>query len=113
MTRLGYWSRLEYELYEVNMSGLVYNSTKAEYTEESILKMYEMNSTVRGLSIRFRSWLIGGVYWYLFRVWLQRRSWLGSSECCGCLWDMPKDERDYVIKKFKEGKIRVVLILVY
>ena len=41
LTSLGYWSKIEYELYDVATGDLVFNSTKAEYTEESLNKFYK------------------------------------------------------------------------
>lgn len=41
--KLGYWSKLHYEQYILDETGLKYNSTKADFTEESIKKIYESN----------------------------------------------------------------------
>jgi len=38
---LGYWSQLDYELHEFNQRGLVYNSAKSDYTEQSLLFNFE------------------------------------------------------------------------
>ncbi len=43
IVKLGYWSKLEYEQYDIDETGLRYNSTKAEFTEESLKKVYESN----------------------------------------------------------------------
>jgi len=38
---LGYWSKLEYELHDFNDRGLVYNSVKSDYTEQSLRFNFE------------------------------------------------------------------------
>lgn len=109
MTKLGYWSKLEYELYEINSSGLVYNSTKAEYTEASINKMYEFNNTNDRIKFKIseltdrKSILV-----FVPSVAAAKKLALEVPNSAAVYGDMPKDEREYVIRKFKEGKIRVV-----
>jgi len=109
MTKLGYWSKLEYELYEINSSGLVYNSTKAEYTEASINKMYEFNNTNDRIKFKIseltdrKSILV-----FVPSVAAAKKLALEVPNSAVVYGDMPADERDYVIRKFKEGKIRTV-----
>jgi len=109
LTKLGYWSRLEYELYDVSSAGLVYNSTKAEYTEASILKMYELNNVNERIKYKIselpdrKSILV-----FVPSVAAARKLATEVPNSAAVYGDMPKDERAYIIKKFKEGKIRVV-----
>lgn len=46
MVKMGYWAKLKYELFEVDDRGLVYNSAKSDYTDESLMKMYEKNDVM-------------------------------------------------------------------
>jgi len=109
MTRLGFWAKLEYELYDISVAGLIYNSTKAEYTEESILKMYEFNNTNDRIKHKLteltdrKSILV-----FVPSVAAAKKLALEVPNSAVVYGDMPSDERDYVIRKFKEGKIRVI-----
>ena len=44
IVKLGFWAKLEYEQYVMDETGLRYNSTKADFTEESLKKVYESNN---------------------------------------------------------------------
>lgn len=44
IVKLGFWAKLEYEQYFMDETGLKYNSTKADFTEESLKKVYESNN---------------------------------------------------------------------
>jgi DNA repair protein RadD len=41
IVKLGYWSPLEYQSYDFDTGALVYNSSGAEYTQDSIARSYE------------------------------------------------------------------------
>ena len=41
IVKLGYWTPLEYQSYDFDTGALVYNSSGAEYTQESIARSYE------------------------------------------------------------------------
>ena len=43
MVRLGFWSPLQYETTGFDSSLLVFNSSKSEYTEESVHRAYDAN----------------------------------------------------------------------
>jgi DNA repair protein RadD len=43
IVKLGYWAKLHYEQYDLDETGLRYNSTMADFTEESVKKIYESN----------------------------------------------------------------------
>lgn len=109
MTALGYWSKLEYELFEVNSGGLVYNSTKAEYTEESILKMYGLNNT--NDRIRFKLTELTDrkrILVFVPSVAAAKRLAQEVPNSAAVYGDMDAADRDYVIRNFKAGKIRTV-----
>ena len=109
MVELKFWSPLEYETYHIDEGKLVYNSTKAEYTEESIKAVYESND-IRGKlfqkiadlkdrksiivfvpsvdeAIRFAQEVEGGAAVY---------------------GNMDKKERDFVVSGFLNGSIRII-----
>ena len=43
MVRLGFWSPLTYEASQFDDSQLVFNSSKSEYTEDSVQRAFEEN----------------------------------------------------------------------
>ncbi|MDR1121795.1 MAG: DUF3820 family protein [Dysgonamonadaceae bacterium] len=47
MVELGFWSKLEYRTTEFDSSGLVYNSSRSEYTEESVQASFLANDIRR------------------------------------------------------------------
>lgn len=47
MVELGYWSKLEYETFDFDEGKLIYNSTKADFTDESLRAVYKSNDTER------------------------------------------------------------------
>lgn len=49
MVELGYWSRLRYEAADFDGSLLVYNTSKSEFTEESVLRAYNANGGAQGI----------------------------------------------------------------
>ena len=109
LTKLGYWAKLEYELYDVSTAGLVYNSTKAEYTEASILKMYELNNVnerikykISELPDRKR------ILVFVPSVAAAKRLAAEVPNSAAVYGDMADDDRDYAIRNFKAGRIRVV-----
>jgi len=109
LTKLGYWAKLEYELYDISTAGLVYNSTKAEYTEASILKMYELNNVnerikykISELPDRKR------ILVFVPSVAAAKRLAAEVPNSAAVYGDMADDDRDYVIRNFKAGRIRVV-----
>lgn len=51
MVKLGFWSPLQYESYDFDTGELVYNSTGAEYTDDSIKRVYK-NQNIGGKIIK-------------------------------------------------------------
>lgn len=109
MVENGFWSPLVYESYDVNDSDLRYNTTKADFTQESLDKMYEEED----IDTKIINWIKNS----------NRKSILvavPSVAAALCLankipnsaavWgDMDKKERKRVIDGFKNLTIRVVI----
>jgi len=109
LTKLGYWAKLEYELYDVSMAGLVYNSTKAEYTEASILKMYELNNVNERIKYKIEQVPDRKrVLVFVPSVAAAKRLAAEVPNSAVVWGDMPDDDREYVIRNFKAGRIRIV-----
>lgn len=107
MVELGYWSKLHYEQYDIDKGKLVFNSTKAEYTEASIKAVYQTNNTetkiiakLQELSHR-RSILIA----VPSVADAKQLASIVPNSCYVCA-DMPSKDRDEAIKGFKSLKIK-------
>ncbi len=109
MVNLGYWSKLEYEQYEMDEDRLVYNSTKAEFTEESIKAMYEANNTEKRVIKRIeqlddRKSIIVFVPSVDRAISLAER----TPNAVAIYGNMNSKDRNVAVTDFKKGKIRVV-----
>lgn len=110
MVELGFWSKLEYEQFDFDDSGLVYNSTKADFTEESLLKTYNSNdfhgNILKKLALlQDRKSIIIFVPSVANAIELSKK----IDNSIAIYGDMPKSERAEAVKGFKSGKIRVVV----
>lgn len=109
MVKLGYWSRLLYERKAFDDSLLVFNSSKSEYTEESVQKAYDANggtdSIVAALNYnKERKHIICYVPSVEDAKGLAAR-YPDSGVVYG---EQNKDEREQTIRRFKSGEIRVI-----
>jgi DNA repair protein RadD len=108
MVELGFWTKLEYETYDIDEGKLVYNSTKAEFTEESIKAVYETNNTqgkiLDKLDVVDRKSIIVFVPSVNDAI-----NFAGVTPNSVAVYgDMNSKERDFAITQFKKGNIRVV-----
>lgn len=109
MIELGFWSKLEYEQYDIDESKLVYNSTQAEFTEESIKAVYKENDTEKSILEKLKE-LEGRKSIIVFVPTVAdavRFSEIVPSSCA-IYGDMNTKERDIAINKFKSLELRVV-----
>lgn len=109
MVRLGYWSPLLYEAAGFDGSLLVFNSSKSEYTEESVQRAYAANggteAVVRVLDDHpERRHILAFVPSVADAVDLAAR-YPDSAVIHG---EMPKRERTEVVARFRAGEIRVI-----
>jgi DNA repair protein RadD len=109
MVKLGFWSKLEYKQSEFDSSNLVYNSSKSEYTEESLRASFIVNNT--------RSRIYGELDSHADRkhilVFVPSVSEARQMACeypnsAAIYGDMHKAEREKVIDDFRSGKTRVI-----
>jgi DNA repair protein RadD len=104
----GYWSKLRYEIYDFDTGLLVYNSTKAEFTEESIQKAYEDQNIhtkiIRKIQETDRKSILVFVPSVNEAIILSR----AVPNSAAVYADMDKKDRDKIITDFKAGKIRVI-----
>jgi DNA repair protein RadD len=109
MTEMGFWSPLEYKATGFDGSMLVYNSTKSEYTEESVLLSFEANDIHGQIKRQLnensdRKHILVFVPSVNEAVELSRQ-YPNSAAIYG---DMDKSERAQVINDFRAGKTRVI-----
>ncbi|MFZ1389454.1 MAG: DUF3820 family protein [Thiolinea sp.] len=110
MVDLKFWAKLEYEQYIIDEGKLVFNSTKAEYTEESLRAVYEsndiFNKVVNKVSdLKDRKSILVFVPSVAEAKQLQDVIPNSYAVYSG----MPTKERDFVIKGFKNLSIRVII----
>ena len=110
MVRLGFWSPLEYESYDFSTGELVYNSTNADFTEESIQRAYK-NQDIGGKIVRRiadmpeRKSILIAVPSIAAAKELSTR----LPSCEAVFSDMPNADRKRIIEEFKELKLRIVV----
>lgn len=109
MVRLGFWSPLQYETAGFDSSLLVFNSSKSEYTEESVQRAYDANGgseqIVQALDRHSdRRHILVFVPSVEDAITLSKK-YPNSAVIYG---EMDKTERSQVITRFKAGEIRVI-----
>ena len=109
MVRLGYWSPLRYSVGGFDSSMLVYNSSKSEFTEESVQRAYEANGGAQSITEaldanRDRRHILVFVPSVGDAIDFADR-YPDSAVIYG---DMDKRERERVIADFRAGRIRVI-----
>ena len=109
MTRLHYWSPLQYEILPFDKSMLRLNSAGSEYAEDSQEQAYILNN--------IRQNIFGALDYHYERrrclvfvpsveeAAILASEYPESAYVCG---ETPKKEREAVIKAFRDGKIRVL-----
>ncbi len=116
MVKKGYWTKLKYEVWDFDTSGLVLNSAGSEYTETSIAACIQRNGINNTLYMR------------LLALWNEREHILVCMDTvknCHLMSEFinkekgyeatavvdaktPKKEREDIIKRFKDGKLKAV-----
>lgn len=109
MVRLGFWSKLTYQAEGFDDSLLVFNTSKSEYTEESVQAAYDANggtdAILRALdSHPERKHILAFAPSVADAIALSEH-YPGSAVIYG---DMDKQERQRTIDEFRAGRIRVI-----
>ena len=109
MTGLGYWSPLRYEVLPFDRSGLSYNTSGTEYTEDSVVSAYEANN-IRANILAALAWHRERKHCIVFVPSVEEASILpalcpNSAYVCG---ETPKKERAEIFRAFRAGEIRVL-----
>ena len=109
MVQLGFWSRLRYESAAFDGSKLVFNSSKSEYTEESVQAAYNDNGGTDSVIAAIashpeRRHIIAYVPSVQDAIDLSKQ-FPNSGVVYG---EQPKQERDRTIWAFRNGRLRVL-----
>lgn len=109
MVRLGFWSKLQYKTAQFDGSLLKFNTSKSEYTEESVQNAYNANGGTDALlaaldSIPDRNHILVFTPSVADAVALSER-YPKSGVIYG---DMDKAKRAQTIEDFKAGRLRVI-----
>jgi DNA repair protein RadD len=108
MVALKYWSPMEYEVYSFDTGKLVYNSTMADFTDDSIKKAY-VDQNIEGKIIK-KLGETDRKHILVFVPSIQEAIALSDKvpNSAAVFSGMPDRERRQIIEEFREGKIRVV-----
>lgn len=109
MVRLGFWTPLRYEAAGFDDSLLVFNTSKSEYTEDSVQRAYEANGGTQSIIDALdahpeRRHILAFVPSVRDAISLSER-YPDSAVIYG---EMDKAERDATIRRFRAGEIRVI-----
>lgn len=109
MVELGFWSKLNYETSAFDGSDLVFNSSKSEYTEESVQRAYDANGGSQGIIDALnnhsdRKHILAFCPSVSDAISLSSQ-YPNSAVIYG---DMDKRERENIISRFRAGEIRVI-----
>ena len=110
IVELGYWTPLEYQSYDFDTGALVYNSSGAEYTSDSIARSYENqnigNKIVKKIAeVQDRKSILVAVPTIEQATELAKRIPSAAVVHGGT----PKDERRRIIEEFRNQQIRVIV----
>ena len=110
MVNLGFWSPLQYESYDFETGDLVYNSTNAEYTEESIRRAYK-DQDIAGKIIRKISQLPDRKSILVAVPSIEEAKELSTRlpNCAPIYSGMADSDRDRIIDEFKRGVLRIIV----
>lgn len=109
MVRLGFWSPLLYETASFDDSLLVFNSSKSEYTEDSVQRAYDANGGTQGITDTLdkhpeRKHVLAFVPSVQDAIDLSQR-YQNSGVIYG---EQDKREREQTVARFRSGEIRVL-----
>ena len=110
MVKLGFWSPLLYESYDFDTGELVYNSTGAEYTDDSIKRAYK-NQNIGGKIIRKVAELTDRKSILVAVPTIDEAIELATKipNSAPLYSGMADKERNRIVDDFKNGRLRVII----
>lgn len=109
--RDGWWSKINYETYEFNESGLVVNTTGAEFTEESVkaaIKAQDINNTIYKKVKQLIAEGCPSILVFVDEVETAKRLAEFVPDSAYLAAGMKEKDRDRVVRDFKAGKIKAL-----
>lgn len=104
----GYWAKLEYELFDWDSGELIFNSTGAEYSDDSIEKFYRNNNIEQRIINRIIDSDSSAILVFVKTIH-QAQALAAKVPNSDCVYSgMPTKERDRIIIEYRAGKIRTV-----
>lgn len=105
----GYWSKLNYAIYDFDTSDLRYNSTGAEFTDQSVERAYKNNDITNKILEFLKESERKSIL--IFTPTVAEAKQLSSNipNSAVVYGDMDKKEREFTISSFRQGRIRVVV----
>lgn len=117
MVKGGYWSRINYEVWEFDDKDLILNSTGSDYTEDSIKRSIAKNGVNNTIYRRIMSlWnerkhilvcMDSVENSYILSNFMNRK--MGSVVSAVVEGSTPKKKREAILEDFRNGKIKVVI----
>lgn len=110
MVDMNFWSPLIYQSYDFDSGKLVYNSTGADYTEDSIRKVYKENDISQKIIKKIgelndrRSILVA-----VPSIDEAKELSAQLPSCAAVYSDMNPTDRNRIIDEFKSGKLRIII----
>lgn len=108
LTSMGFWSPLLYELHPFSDKGLVYNSAKSDYTDESLFQNFEEQNIEHKILHRLRSLDRKSVLIFVPTISDAIKLAAQVPGAAAVHSRMKDEERDRIIRQFKAGIIRYV-----
>lgn len=105
----GYWSKLQYETWDFNDSGLKFNSSGSDFKDESIIQAYEQMDLGGQISRRISELDRKSILVFVPTVKTAMELQWNIENSVVVYGDMPKAERDEAVEGFKSGKYRVAI----
>jgi|LakMenEpi03Aug12_release.lakeMendotaPanAssembly.Ray.scaffolds.fasta_scaffold00478_99 DNA repair protein RadD len=108
IVKQGFWSKLEYELFDWDTGGLVFNSTGAEYTDDSIERFYKNNNIEQRIINRIIDSDSNAILVFVKSI-AQAQALAARVPNSACVYSgMPDKERQRIVTQYKAGLIRTV-----
>ncbi|MDR1122111.1 MAG: DEAD/DEAH box helicase family protein, partial [Dysgonamonadaceae bacterium] len=109
MVELGFWSKLEYQTADFDGSELIYNTSKSEYTDESVLKAFKNNNIHAQITQQLDSHA-DRKHILIFVPSIREAMEMAQQypESAAIHSNLKSAERADIIDRFREGKIRCI-----
>jgi len=110
IVKMGFWTPLEYQSYDFDTGALVYNSSGAEYTNDSIARAYENQNLQDKIVKKVRELQDRKSILIAVPTIVQATQLAGKIPSAAVVHgETPTGERNRIIEEFRNQKIRVIV----